>query len=701
MKYILVIIFFLVSSGSFAANLDLDAKEIVFEKQDNIVATGDVGAIYLNHNLNAQYLRYDKKLGYMVAKDNVVYFDNESKFKLLADEIDSNEDYSIFNGRNIYAFLPGDSHLQAKELKRDNDILMIRSGNYSACEICKDGKKKIPTWQIYAKKITYNQKSENIYFKHAFFKIYNVPVFYLPVFWHASPKVKKRSGILAPRYTKDSLLGNMVSTPVFVNLSPNYDLTYTPSFYTKNNVLHEGEVRHMNKYGNLELAGGSVRENNALKERLSAEGIDVASEDSKKWFLDMEYLFNKGNYGLEADVFDVSDKAFLERYQDDYRQYYSSDSNVNYVSEDSQFVFNVANFYDVENNDKTYELPHMSYQKLTKFKHKIFYKSDLDYVYLNADDDVHRSRMFYNDRLYKDFQTKGGLLFDMGVRNMLRIYANDNDDQNLHDQPYTHYSALLDANISKPYVKYGKDRRYLITPKVAAIFAPDTVNSNRISNIDSATVFLNSNNIMTAKKNSGVDLLEEGSRFSYGLTKAFYGKQAVMENFIGQAFYARTQEDISRSSGIKKDFSDIVGKFSFAYGNKVDFSYEYKLKEEDFRLYHSQLDLGVDAGNFSLDTSYTKYRYNILDASSAPLEQVISTVSYDNKDLFKISAGMTRNMLSKDEDENAGTIQSNIGLELYGSCVTYLAGLQKDYIVTGNNSSNLTVLFGIKIKGLD
>ena len=53
----------------------------------------------------------------------------------------------------------------------------------------------------------------------------------------------------------DSDGGTEVTIPYYFNLSPNLDATYTPRSIWKRGITHEGELRHLNNYGENLLAG--------------------------------------------------------------------------------------------------------------------------------------------------------------------------------------------------------------------------------------------------------------------------------------------------------------------------------------------------------------------------------------------------------------------------------------------------------------
>ena len=75
-------------------------------------------------------------------------------------------------------------------------------------------------------------------------------------------------------------MGNYVSVPLFINIKSNFDFTYTPTIFSKNNINNEAEVRHLTKNSNLnfELAYLDLLED--FREALLSEGYQLY--DKKK-----------------------------------------------------------------------------------------------------------------------------------------------------------------------------------------------------------------------------------------------------------------------------------------------------------------------------------------------------------------------------------------------------------------------------------
>ena len=119
--------------------------------------------------------------------------------------------------------------------------------------VCKKRDGKCPPWTLKAKKITHDKVKKTIYYDHATLKLYDIPIFYFPKFFHPDPTVKRQSGFLAPFFTNSTTVGAGFALPYYWAISDNKDLTFSPKIYTKENVLFLNEYRQAFRNGFLTL----------------------------------------------------------------------------------------------------------------------------------------------------------------------------------------------------------------------------------------------------------------------------------------------------------------------------------------------------------------------------------------------------------------------------------------------------------------
>ena len=92
--------------------------------------------------------------------------------------------------------------------------------------------------------------------KHATLKIYDIPIFYFPRFFHPDPTVKRQSGFLAPFFTNSTTVGTGFALPYYWAINNDKDLTFSPKFYANENTLFLNEYRQAFRNGSLTLDTG-------------------------------------------------------------------------------------------------------------------------------------------------------------------------------------------------------------------------------------------------------------------------------------------------------------------------------------------------------------------------------------------------------------------------------------------------------------
>ena len=84
---------------------------------------------------------------------------------------------------------------------------------------------------------------KQIEYKHAILKVYDVPVFYFPKFFHPDPTVERQSGFLWPQNNNSDVLGTSITQPYFKVISDNKDYTITPTWFDNKITSIQNEYR--------------------------------------------------------------------------------------------------------------------------------------------------------------------------------------------------------------------------------------------------------------------------------------------------------------------------------------------------------------------------------------------------------------------------------------------------------------------------
>ncbi|WP_188518178.1 LPS-assembly protein LptD [Alsobacter metallidurans] len=312
--------------------LAVESRELVYDKDKNTVsAIGNAQLYYQGRVLEADKVTYDRANNRVYAEGNakmteatgqIVY---GSKFELTGDFKDGFID-------SLRVDTIDKTHFVAPRGERTGgETTVFEHGTYTACDACKDDPSKPPLWQVRAKRIIHKNEERTVYYEDATLEFYGVPIAYVPFFSAPDNTVKRKTGFLAPHYVASSAIGYGVATPFFWALAPNYDLTITPTFLTRQGVLGDVEWRHrlINGSYNVRATGIFQQDPHAfLQPPYGAGDRDFRGAiDSRGKFL----LNDKWVWGW--DVAASSDKWFYQNYK--YRGY----ANANAISAFSTLGF--------------------------------------------------------------------------------------------------------------------------------------------------------------------------------------------------------------------------------------------------------------------------------------------------------------------------------------------------------------------------
>ena len=224
--------------------LVIDADELVYDKDKNTIsAVGSVQLFYQGRVLQADRVTYDRATKRVYAEGHAKMTDEHgnivygSRFALSDDFRDGFID-------SVQVLTTDKTRFTSPRVERSNgDVTVLQKGAYTACEPCKDHPERPPFWQVRATKIIENQTTHTVYYEDAQLQFWGFPVFYMPYFSSPDATVNKQTGFLAPALVSGGNLGYGMSIPYFINLAPNYDLTLTPTFLSKQGLLGEVDWR--------------------------------------------------------------------------------------------------------------------------------------------------------------------------------------------------------------------------------------------------------------------------------------------------------------------------------------------------------------------------------------------------------------------------------------------------------------------------
>ncbi|MBV9288079.1 MAG: LPS-assembly protein LptD, partial [Hyphomicrobiales bacterium] len=282
-----------ISAGQAPEKLVIEADQLVYDKDKNTVtAVGSVQLFYKGRALQADRVIYNRMTKRVYAEGHAKMTDERGDV-VYGSRFELTDDFRQGFIDSVQLLTSDKTRFTSPRGERSGDVTVLQKGAYTACAPCKEHPEWPPFWQVRAASIIENQQTHTVYFEDAQMLVWGVPVFYMPYFSTPDPTVSKQTGLLAPSFVSGGYLGYGVSWPYFINLAPNYDLTLTPTYLSRQGLLGEVDWRQR-------LANGvySIR----------ANGIDEQQPNAFP-----SYPYGAGNQRLRGSV-ETQGNFFLNPY---------------------------------------------------------------------------------------------------------------------------------------------------------------------------------------------------------------------------------------------------------------------------------------------------------------------------------------------------------------------------------------------------
>ena len=248
--------------------------------------------------ISADHLRYEQSTDRLRASGNVViegqdrvytgsYLDFDvGRFEGFFTEITYSLGAEKGHGEALRADFADSKHMTAKQ------------GTYTTCRR-QPGPQWVPEWVLTAAQLEIDNEREIGIAQGAYLEFQGIPVFPVPPFSFPITE-KRKSGFLPPLFGLDTASGVTLSTPYYLNIAPNYDLTVTPNFMTTRGVNTEGQVRYLEP-----SYAGDFKFSYMPNDRL---------RDSDRWGIGLVHAGQLpspvGNIAISANINRVSDNDY-------------------------------------------------------------------------------------------------------------------------------------------------------------------------------------------------------------------------------------------------------------------------------------------------------------------------------------------------------------------------------------------------------
>ena len=492
-----------------------------------------------------------------------------------------------------------------------NDILITKNKikmSKAVFTVCQKKEGGCPAWSLKAKKISHDKLKKTIYYKNATLKIYDVPIFYFPKFFHPDPTVKRQSGFLAPFFTNSTTIGNGFGLPYYWAINNSKDMTITPKIYAKENILFLNEYRQAFRNGFLTLdtsftegyKNTSASKTKGSRNHLFAN-LDLNFDKENSYQSNLSFKLQKTSNNTYFRVHDINTSLVSAE-----NTTLENQINYNFSTDDSYLDITTSiyeNLREKQNSDKyEYILPNIIYGKT--FFSENFGTIDIksNAFYSNYETNKHKT-FLTNEVVWNPSSiiTKSGLVNTF--KGMLKntnyeaIKTTDYKDEGTINE----LSGVISHKTSFPLKKDGTNFSKLFSPNLMIRYAP-----GHVRNLSNKDISLNYTNLYSLNKTSEIeDGLSAILGFDYKINnKDSYGtEKEKLSISLGQIFSPEENDDLPSKSSLDQKTSDVVGEINYNFSEigKIDykFSLDHNLNDLNYNEISTELNFGMV--NFNLD----------------------------------------------------------------------------------------------------
>ncbi len=690
----------------------VSADELVVDDVLNLViARGNVEVAQAGRLLTADTVTYNPRSGVVTASGNVVVVEpsGEIVFAEYA-ELDSELAEGFVEG--IGLLFDDNSRLAADRGVRRGPITEVGRAVYSPCALCEEDPDAAPLWQLRAARVTHDSEANDVIYEDAFLDFFGVPVLYTPYFRHPDPTVERRSGILAPEFGTTSDLGPFLRAFYYWDIAPNKDATFELGGTRDAGFIMGAEYRHRFEYGQIKL-DGSVNES----DRTEANGpFETVKEDQWRGhlFTDAEFHIDE-NWRVGANIRQTSDDTYLDQFEISDADVLTSRAYAEGFYGLSYAAAEVFRFKDLRRDtiDQPFLAPILSFDHVSEpaslFGGQWFANAGALNIIRDEDvegfqtgtEGVDTRRFSLESGWKREFQSDFGLLtnFESAVRGDLYW----SDDLPTAADPTVTEDGVFESRFfpratitsSYPLIRQQGTIQQLVEPIASFTAAPDLDNEDDIPNNDSVDVEFDEINLFSDSRFPGIDRVEGGLRFTYGLRLGVFGFGGGSTTlFAGQSRRLKEDDDFPAGSGLEDKESDWVGRLTVTPSPLFNLDYRFRFDHQTFDGRRQEVSLIAGPDLFRIGANYTFVDEIAGTGTNEDVEEISGRVSSRFAENW-VASGSLRRDLVLDESRDF-----TLGIAYGDECITFGVEFRRDFTQDRDNSSGDSVFVTLNLRNL-
>jgi len=639
------------------------------EKRSTITASGNVEVNQAGRTLLADTITYNQKSDTIEASGNVTLHLLSGEI-LFANQMEITGDLKSGMIADLLAVLKDSSRFAAKSATLgDNETLTMKRALYSACSQCKNDPSKPLMWQLKAVKIVRDGAEKMVTYTDVWLEMFGIPVAYTPYLSYPDPTVKRKSGLLTPRWGSSTDLGVVVQAPYFYTLGESADVTLTPIVMSKEYGAVAGEYRERFTNGRLDV-DASVAYDSASR---------AYGHIKSKARFDIDETWRWG-----ADINRSSSDTYLRRYGLGGEQTLTSQAFIEGFRANSYTSVSAMSYQDLranaDNSTSPVILPviQFNYQG-TPDQFGAYNSFDLNLTKLSREQGVDSTRLSLRPSWNVSYIAPKGdqykLRATMGLDffNAQSLSVPDNRG-GVYNGSALRVSPEVEFDWSWPLARRSTNVTETLEPIAQVIVSPYGGNSYKMANEDSRDFDFNDTNLFSANRFTGYDRVESGPRANYGLKWGVVGdgggNTSVM---LGQSYRLKADSTFQKGSGLEDNFSDYIARLKVSPGESLDLLYRTRIDKDSLDFRRNEVGLRGSYSTFTYKSDYVFFDRQEGSEFSGRKE-----LSYAFANQF---SEFWRGKFSgvRDMSNDGGQLSSSLGLVYENECLLFDTTLSRTY----------------------
>ncbi len=674
-----------------------------------LIAEGNVEIAREGYLLKADRVTYDQRAQVARAEGHVVMLTPSGEVQFAESEEITGDLKQAF-AENIGILFPDHSRLAARSVQRyEGRYAVADKGVYTSCNVCRENPDKLPLWQIRAETITHDNVEHDIYYRDATLDFAGIPVLYTPYLSGPDPTVKRRQGLLTVTPGTSPTLNGFVRVPYYFDIAPDMDAIFAPTFSVNDKAQLGGSFRKRFADGFLNLDGSFVRA--AL---LSDTGVDKGEQWRGHIF--GSFLYNIDNvWRAGTDVNFTSDKSYLQRYRitsaDNLvsRAYLEGFQGRNFAS------VNAYAFEDLRPGTQQVQplvLPQAKFSALGEPGQTLGGRWSLDGgLLVTARDNANQAlwqqgpdtrrltlKAGWNRRLISDT----GLVTDLDAQARANawwadnVIATDGSTSVYNNVAMARQFEQASATMRYPLMRNGDGYQHLVEPVLQLTAAPDVTVSQKQPNEDSLNVQFDETNLFASNRFNGNDLIEGGSRATYGLRQSVTSQGgARMELFGGQSYNFTRNDNFPGLSGLRNHWSDYVGRLDLRPTPWFEANYGFRLDHATLAPQFQDARLSIGPRAFRPYVRYISGYHLDTAGTTSKVDEIIPGFNAHFAKYWDLHADHVQVF-----NPQPGPRATTVGLSYADECLIFGVTVVQDDTTRADTKNGTSVMFHLFLKNL-